>query len=1323
MRHRPGGWRLHRRPPAQWLLLRGRRDPLAHVIQAVIKGSAINNDGAAKVGYTAPGIRGQAEVIATAQAVAGIEPDTIGYVEAHGTGTTLGDPIEIQALTQVFGSGGSRRAPCLIGSLKTNVGHLDAAAGVARLIKTALSLSHRQIPPSLHFEEPNPKIDFASSPFRVSTQLSEWSRDQTPRRAAVSSFGIGGTNAHVVLEEAPPPLVVEPSRRPWQLLVLSARTKGALDQATRNLAAHVAEHPQEDLADTAYTLQVGRRALHHRRIAVCRDSDDARRALDLQEPGRCLDGEADRTANGVAFLFPGQGTQYVGMGRGLYASEESFHADIDRCAAVLRGALGFDLVDVLYPAEGMEAEASLRLDETAVAQPALFAFEYALARLWMGWGVKPAAFLGHSIGEYVAACLAGVFSLDDALALVAARGRLMQDMPKGSMLAVSLPEADVQSLLDGSLGLAATNGPSQCVISGPHESLAALEERLLARDVDCHRLRTSHAFHSPMMEPVLAAFRERVAAMKRQPPLLRYVSNLTGTWITDEQAVDPAYWARHLRETVRFGQGLGEVIEEGLVLLEVGPGHGLSVLARQPRNGGRPSVAIASTRHARESRSDPEVLLTALGRLWSAGVEVDWSTFHAGERRRRVALPTYPFERQRYWVDARIASAPVVSPSPARPGKKVDVGDWFYRPGWRSSPLPRQGPGDLEGEGSGWLVFADDCGLGQRMSERLEQTGQRAISVTPGEHFARTDRTAYTVRPDEVADYEALFRELKAEGALPDHIAHLWGVTRGDGPAPSLERSQDLGFYSLIFLAQAVGSQNVDKEVGLTIVTSGMQEVSGEGLACPDKATVLGPCRVIPQEYANVRCRSIDVATPDSGVWGDEEIDGLLAECSDGRGDLVVAYRRGERWVQNFEAVRLERGKGAPSRLRQGGVYLITGGLGGIGLELARFLVDAVHARVVLVGRTGLPPREEWGVWRESRGEADGTSRRIAKVQALEASGAEVLVLSADVSDRPQMEDVFARVEARFGEINGVIHSAGVAPGGVIQLKTREMAERVLAPKLTGTLVLQDLLKKRRPDFVVLCSSLASVLGVPGQVDYCAANAFQDAFARHCAGAGGPFVLSLNWDTWREAGMAVESDGLRDFREPEARLAMADGMLSAEGNEVFARALSRSRPQLLVSTVELAPRVERFRALSGPPAARPDVAARHPRPEMSIPYVAPRSPVEQAIADVWQELLGFERVGIHDNFFDLGGHSLLLVQVHRRLRELFPGRVLSVVELFAHSTVAALAAHLSEPPGGPAPVGLEELQVEAERREAGRDRLGRRRGIHTALADPEGADA
>jgi acyl transferase domain-containing protein len=966
------------------------------------------------------------------------------------------------------------------------------------------------------------------------------------------------------------------------------------------------------------------------------------------------------------------------------------------------------------------------LGETKLAQPALFVVEYALARLWMSWGVKPEAMLGHSVGEYVAACLAGVFSLEDALSLVAARGRLMQEMPKGSMLAVPLPEQEVAPLLEGSLGLAAVNGPSQCVVSGPQEAVEELESRLSARGVECQRLRTSHAFHSPMMEPVLSAFLERVSAVDRHAPKIPYVSNLTGTWITENEAVDPRYWARHLRETVRFAEGLRELVKESpRVLLEVGPGQTLGGLVRQQPEWGPSQVVIASARHPRESRPDEQVLFGALGRLWLAGIDVDWTALHAGERRRRVSLPTYPFERQRYSIARRSALPAIASPLSAPTGKKADIADWFYRPTWRSSPLPLDGPGDLGGEGSGWLVFADECGLGPRVAQRLEQRGRRVISVAAGDRFERRGRSAYAIRPGEAADYEALLRELKAEGAVPDRIAHLWGVTRKDGSAPSLERSQDLGFYSLIFLAQAVGSQNVDKEVGLTVVTSGMQEVSGEGLASPEKATILGPCRVIPQEYANVSCRSVDVMAPESGAWGGDEIDRLLAECSDRLGDPVVAHRRDERWVQSFEPVRLEAPDRTASRLRDGGLYLITGGLGGIGLELAQFLAETVHARVVLLGRTGLPPREEWGAWRASRGENDAVSRKIRKVEALEASGAEVLVLSADVSDRRQMEEAFATAEARFGEIHGVIHSAGVAPGGVIQLKTREMAERVLAPKVTGTLVLEALLKERRPDFVVLCSSLASVLGVPGQVDYCAANAFQDAFARRRAGAGGPFVLSLNWDTWREAGMAIESEVPRDFREaPEARLAMADGMLSTEGTEVFARALGRSRPQLLVSTVELEPRLARFRALNEMPAVvLREAAARHPRPDLATPYVAPGNEVEQTVADVWQELLGFERVGTHDNFFDLGGHSLLLVQVHRRLKELFPGRDLSVVELFTHSTVAALAAHLRAAPGGPAPARPEDVQAEVERREAGRERLGRRRGIRTALADPEDADA
>src|SRR5258706_2084498 len=546
----------------------------------------------------------------------------------------------------------------------------------------------------------------------------------------------------------------------------------------------------------------------------------------------------------------------------------------------------------------------------------------------MEWGVKPEAMLGHSVGEYVAACLAGVFSLEDAMSLVAARGRLMQEMAKGSMLAVSLPEEEVAGLVDGTLGLAAINGPLQCVVSGRSEEVERLESVLVGRGVEFQRLRTSHAFHSAMMEPALSAFHERVCAVERHAPKIPYISNLTGTWATEDQAVDPRYWARQLRETVRFGEGLKELLKEGpRVLLEVGPGQTLGGLAPQHPECGAEQVVIASARHPRESRPDEQVLLGALGRLWLSGIDVDWTALHAGERRRRVSLPTYPFERQRYSIARRRAEPAHASRLSTPTGKKADIADWFYRPTWRSSNLRLEGPGDLGGEGSGWLVFVDECGLGPRVAERLEQRGRRVISVTPGEGFERRGGSAYAVRPGEAADYEALLRELKAEGAVPNRIAHLWGVTRIDA-APSLERSQDLGFYSLIFLAQAVGSQNLDGELGFTVVTSGMQEVSGEGLACPEKATILGPCRVIPQEYANVSCRSIDVRAAESGGWSDEEVDRLLAECSDRLGDPVVAHRRDERWAQTFEAVRLEGPGRAGSRLREGGAYLITGGGG-----------------------------------------------------------------------------------------------------------------------------------------------------------------------------------------------------------------------------------------------------------------------------------------------------------------------------------------------------------------------------------------------------------
>lgn len=620
-------------------------------IHAVIKGSAINNDGLIKVGYTAPSVDGQAAVIAEAQAIAGVEAEKISYIETHGTGTSLGDPIEIAALTQAFEATTDKKGFCAIGSVKTNVGHLDTAAGVVGLIKTVLALKHKLIPPSLHFKKPNPKIDFVNSPFYVNTNLSEWKTDGTPRRSGISSFGIGGTNAHVVLEEAP---ALEPSgsSRPWQLIVLSAKTSSALDAATVNLGKHLQQHPNLNLADVAYTLSQGRRAFNCRRMLLCQNQNEAAATLSSSSSPQVFTSYREAGTRPITFMFSGQGAQYVNMALELYQTEPVFRARIDQCAEILKPLLGRDLRHVLYPdAEGVAA-ATQQLQETEIAQPALFVLEYALAQLWMHWGVHPQTMIGHSIGEYVVACLAGVFSLEEALALVAARGQLMQQLPVGKMLAVPLSATEVQSLLSQTLDLAAINGPSLCVVSGLAEAVEMFQKQLAEQGVECRYLHTSHAFHSHMMEPILIPFAQRVKQVSLKPPQIPYLSNVTGTWITAAEVTSSEYWVRHLRETVHFYESLQQLLTDPeQILLEVGPGEALSTLAKRHPDKVPDQVVLSSIRHPQQSQSDVAFLLTTLGQLWLTGVDVNWAKFYAQEQRYRVPLPTYPFERQRYWIE------------------------------------------------------------------------------------------------------------------------------------------------------------------------------------------------------------------------------------------------------------------------------------------------------------------------------------------------------------------------------------------------------------------------------------------------------------------------------------------------------------------------------------------------------------------------------------------------------------------------------------------------------------------------------------------------
>ena len=620
-------------------------------IRAVIKGSAINNDGSQKAGYTAPSAEGQAAVIRAALTLAEVDPATVSYVETHGTGTALGDPIEIAALTRAFRSFTSRSDYCALGSVKTNIGHLDAAAGAAGLIKTVLALENRMLPPSLHFTEPNPEIAFAGSPFYVNAKLTDWQAGPTLRRAGVSSFGIGGTNAHVILEEAPPLAPLAPAK-PWQLMLFSARTPAALDAMQDRLARHLRDGVEAPLTDIAYTLHVGRRVFEHRRAGVFQDTLDVAAALGAPDSqGRLHSGSADWSPPELVFMFPGQGAQHVTMGLDLYTLEPVYREVVDSCAETLLAHLGFDLRNVLYPHASELASARRRIDQTIAAQPALFTVSYGLAQLWNSWGVRPTAMIGHSIGEYVAATLAGVFNLEDALRIVALRGRLMQEMPPGAMLAVQASALEIGDLLVPQLSLAAINSPRQCVLSGPAETIDELEDLLAKRGVPMRRLHVSHAYHSQLIEPAIDGFIGQMSRIELHPPRIPYISNVSGKWITPAEATDPYYWARHMRETVRFSDGIRELMREpGRIFLEAGPSRTLTGLVNQHAESGNPLLVLPSLRHSQQPGSDRVSLLASAAQLWVSGVGLDAAAMYP-ERRQRVILPTYPFQRRRYWVD------------------------------------------------------------------------------------------------------------------------------------------------------------------------------------------------------------------------------------------------------------------------------------------------------------------------------------------------------------------------------------------------------------------------------------------------------------------------------------------------------------------------------------------------------------------------------------------------------------------------------------------------------------------------------------------------
>jgi acyl transferase domain-containing protein/acyl carrier protein len=1195
-------------------------------IIALIRGCAVNNDGGEAVGYTAPSVKGQAAVIAEALATAQAHPDQIGYLEAHGTGTALGDPIEIRALTQAFRAHTARRNFCALGSVKANIGHLDAAAGVASLIKVAQALRHGRVPPQINFSQPNPALRLADSPFYIPVRDTVWPEMDSPRRAGVSSFGIGGTNAHAILQEAPRPAPPAPSRAD-QLLLLSARTPAALRRAEERLAEHLERHVALDLADAAYTLAVGRKRFPHRRFVVAATTGEA--ASILRSRAVASVGPAGGRTREVVFVFSGEHPMLPRVFPRIYDAEPGYRAAVAACHTAL-GCAG----DANTIASGADGAA------------VLFVLQYALARTWMAWGIRPKAMVGIGVGQLVAACLAGVMTQGQALAL-----------------AVQFPS--------GRSGVA----PSSA---------------------------------SPVPLPGL------------NPPQIPLVSAASGDWMSESEAVSPAYWRGAQAAPLTAGRAVEALRDDpDLILLDLAPDPIAGDLFQRNQFGEQPIITPCCHGFDDDEPGQRE-LLAVLGRLWEAGATIDWTAFHGAGTRRRVPLPTYPFERRRYWIEpgqpigaAAPSPAATAPPVPAVAEREADCADWFYVPSWRRLPSPAI-PLDVPRER--WLVFVDACGVGRAIADSLRAHGSEIVEVTEAAGFRAQGDGHFALDPVSAEHYAALFDELTATGALPRRVVHCWSVSRPTDAEATLSTA-DLaircGMLSLLALCQAYGQRGVSPPIDITIVSNGLEDVLGDEPLSPAKAALLGPLKVVPREYPNICCRGIDIVLSESNAVAAAELGLLLGELAAPITETRMALRRGQRWVPAFSSVRLEQVDPVP-RLRAGGVYLIVGGFGALGLHLALRLAKIPGVHLVLASRTACA---------DETLEADDPRRAI--LHQIRALGATVLVRQADVTDEAAMAALLTEIDSRFGTLHGVIQAAGEADlGGVIQMRSLDGFMRPLAAKVTGTLVLHRLLTGRHLDFLVLCASLGTLLHNLkfGECGYVAANDFLAAYAHYAARLDRGFTVAINWTDLRGSGLSARaqarllerygtrpaqtedaSGGDRLKEDPAVQPTASDwlardllqGLDGDEAGEVLVRVLGQGEPQVVVSTQNLhrllvdhaAFTPERYHALLETlqlTQGRRDTSTTVPvsvalgsaAPGLVTPgAIAGAHDLEVRLVALWRELLGVEHVGVDDDFFELGGDSLLAIRVLNRLNTEY-GVQQSLAELMAIPTVRALAAQI-----------------------------------------------
>ncbi|MED1124973.1 non-ribosomal peptide synthetase/type I polyketide synthase [Bacillus atrophaeus] len=1240
-------------------------------IYAVVKGSAVNNDGDQKVGFNAPSVEGQTQVIRDAIADAGIEPETISYIETHGTGTALGDPIEIEALTKAFQT--NKTAFCRIGSVKTNIGHLDAAAGAAGLIKTVLSLKHHQLVPSLHFKEANPNINFKNSPFLVNDKLQMWKKTNTPRRAGVSSFGMGGTNAHVILEEAP---VSEREEHPraYQLFPLSAKTMNALEKTKDHLLEQMERNPELNAADAAYTLQAGRQHFDYRQMFVAKDRHDVIRLLS-EKKDRGLSRMSriqEKQDKKLIFMFTGQGSQYVNMGRDLYREEPFFKETMDRCFHEFYETTGERLEDFLYPDQEHEDSAVKKLQETKYAQPAIFALEYALSLLLMKWGLRPWAMIGYSFGELTAAAVSGVFTLSDAIKLISLRGHVMQEAPAGTMLSVPLPEEELKAILPDHISLAVVNDAS-CIVSGLEHDIAVFEEQLKAEKVLCMRVKGSIAAHSQVMKSAAERFGQTAKHIAYEKPGIPFFSNLTGDWIADEEAADYEYWKRHMTETVRFAEGIAVLSkQENAIFIEIGPGQDLSVLVKRSIKDELRQHACNVLKNSKQSMSDVQFLLSRIGTMWMYGADIEWHSLHEDRNPRKISMPHYPFEKESYWYKRNHIAA---QKGKQHSGGKLPLQEWFYLPQWEKEILAISP--EIETAEQSLLVFMEDSDFCHKLIRDLQSFYDSCVIIQKGHQYQQVEKGVYTLRPDSAEDYSRLFEAFEKDNIRYSRILHLWGLAEKDESADAsewIEQMQTNSYYSLLYLGQALKKKGTEQEISIFALSSLTYQLGGEDTLYPEKAIHLGPSMVISQETPFLRYRVIDIDSQKEGSWKENKLLGLIkSELMAESGNLLTVYRNNKRYTRNFIRTAVPS-ESSGEHLRPGGVYLLIGGLGFIGLNAAKTIAEKTQGKLILTSRSGLPPRSEWESLISTYAEDDPTVKKIKSVYEIEEAGAEVTVAAVDASCEADMTELVQMAELKYGSIHGVIYAAGVT--GERSFRMMEQTDKSFSnahfqAKMTGVAVLEKALAHRPLDFCFLISSLSPILGGLGFTAYTAVNQFVDAFVYDHNSRHPVQWTALNLDGWE----------FEDGKKPDIPIGgdLENTLIRAqEGREVFERIFTfEHTDQIVVSATDLQERIQKYvNRLQQPNDEEQEDVSLYGRPELTAEYAEPVTDIEKKLLVHWQSFFKIDQIGIDDDFFEMGGDSLKAITFISVIHQAFHVEI-ALPDFFKIPTIRQMADFIS----------------------------------------------